>query len=68
MNIFAPSHISRFYHIKLRYVGFTSALVTKRFGRLRSLMTEPVRLVNTNEVFDRKSLVSWFRDSLKGMP
>ncbi|CAL8465721.1 g5257 [Coccomyxa elongata] len=30
-----------------------------------SLMTEPVKLVNTNETFDRTSLQSWYRRSIK---
>lgn len=30
-----------------------------------SLMTEPVKLVNTNEVFDRTSLQTWYRRSAK---
>ncbi|BDA47592.1 probable U-box domain-containing protein 17 at C-terminar half [Coccomyxa sp. Obi] len=32
-----------------------------------SLMTEPVRLLNTNSVFDRRSLQAWYRKSKKEM-
>ncbi len=49
-------------HCAVRHIGNTQLFVLPDC----SLMTEPVKLVNTNETFDRTSVQTWYRRSVKG--